>query len=100
MECASDGEQVIKTVKERFEILLLLLDPQSKSISPRIVSGWEKLSFPLFGKEGLGEISAVSHGFTSPKKSPLVPLWQRGKLLLTRLLSQLRYGLFKGEKFS
>ena len=51
-----------------------------------------------FGKEGLGEISAVRHRFTSPKKSPLVPLWQRGKLLLTRLLSQLRYGLFKGEK--
>jgi hypothetical protein len=69
MERASDGEQVTKTIKERIKILLLLLDPQSKLVSPRIVIGWEKLLFPLFGKEGLGEISAAI-ALTSPINPP------------------------------
>jgi len=44
---------------------------------------------PLFEKEGLGEICAVNHGFTSSIKSPLIPLLlEGGKLLPTHSLSR------------
>jgi len=38
-----------------------------------------RLEFPLFGKEGPWEISAVIDGFTSSKKSPLIPLLVKGE---------------------
>jgi hypothetical protein len=39
-----------------------------------------KSGFPLFGKEGPGEIFAVTDGFMSPKKSPLIPLLSKGEI--------------------
>jgi hypothetical protein len=43
------------------------------SLSERGRSG-----FPLFGKEGPGEISAVTHGFSIYKKIPLNPPLPKG----------------------
>jgi hypothetical protein len=41
--------------------------------------------FPLFAKDGSGEISAVIRASISPKKSPQSPFAERGKLLLGAL---------------
>jgi hypothetical protein len=53
---------------------------RSRSAKPRIltllflpVGCGGRLGFPLFGKEGTGEISGVTDGFRYSKKSPLIP---------------------------